>query len=64
MEKADILIQNANELITLKGSNNPRKNKQMNELSIIEKGSVVISDGKIIDVGKNLRYNAVSFPEW
>jgi len=58
MTSADILIKNANELVTLKGLNQPRIKKQMNDLSIIQDGSIAVKDGKIIDVGKNLRYNA------
>jgi len=58
MTNVDILIKNANELITLKGPNKPRIKKQMSNLSIIKDGSIAIKDGKIVDVGKNLRYNA------
>jgi len=58
MQTVDIIIKNANELVTLKGSNRPRTNKQMEELSIIKKGSIAIKDGKIVDVGKDLKYNA------
>ncbi|MDH7517889.1 MAG: imidazolonepropionase [Candidatus Thermoplasmatota archaeon] len=58
MVNVDILIKNANELITLHGHNKPRVKKQMNNLSIIKGGSIAIRDGKIVDVGKNLMYNA------
>lgn len=58
METADILIKNANELVTLAGSNKPRTRKEMNNLSIINKGSVAIKNDFIIDVGKNLEYKA------
>jgi len=58
MESADILIKNANELVTVRGINQPRTKKQMNNLSILKDGSIAIKDGKIIDVGKNLRYKA------
>lgn len=52
-EKADILIVNANELITLAGgSEKPCTGKQMRELGIIEGGCVAIKDGRIIAVGK------------
>ena len=40
METVDILIKNANELITLKGPNKPRIKKQMSNLSIINKGDL------------------------
>jgi imidazolonepropionase len=58
METVDILIENANELITLKGPNKPRTKKEMNNLSIIEKGSIAIKDGVIFDIGKNLKYKS------
>jgi imidazolonepropionase len=58
METVDILIKNANELITLKGSNKPRIKKQMRNLSIVNKGDLVIKDGIILDVGKNLKYKS------
>ncbi len=58
MESADILIKDANELVTLKGVNQPRTKKQMINLSIIRDGSIAIRNGKIIDVGKNLKYNS------
>ena len=58
MSNADILIKNANELVTLKGPNHPRTKKQMSELSAIAKGCIAIKDGKILAVGKNLNYKA------
>lgn len=52
-EKADILIVNANELITLAGGNEtPRTGKQMREIGTIRGGCVAVKDGKIIAVGK------------
>ncbi|MEM2354770.1 MAG: imidazolonepropionase [Candidatus Bathyarchaeia archaeon] len=49
----DILIVNANELITLAGgSEKPRVGKQMRELSVIRGGCVAVKDGRIIAVGK------------
>ncbi|MEM2280991.1 MAG: imidazolonepropionase [Candidatus Bathyarchaeia archaeon] len=52
-EKADILIVNASELVTLAGGNEkPRVGKQMRELGIIRGGCVAIRDGRIIGVGK------------
>ena len=58
METVDILIKNANELITLKGPNSARKKERMGDLSIIKNGSIAVKDSKIVDVGKNLDYNA------
>lgn len=52
-EKADLLIVNADELITLNGgSQKPRAGKQMRELGIIRKGGLAVEDGRIIAVGK------------
>jgi len=58
METVDIIIKNANELITLKGLNKPRKKKEMSNLSIINKGSIAIKDGIVVETGKNLNYKA------
>jgi imidazolonepropionase len=52
-ESVDLLIVNANELITLKdGSERPRTGKQMQSLGIIRKGCLAVKDGRIIAVGK------------
>ena len=58
METVDILIKNANELITLEGSNKPRTKNDMNNLSIIKNGDIAIKDGLIFDIGKNLKYKS------
>jgi len=53
-EKVDLLILNADELVTLTGSSlKPRVGKQMRELDIIRNGGLAIKDGKIIAVGKS-----------
>jgi imidazolonepropionase len=52
-EKVDLLIVNANELVTLAGNNQkPRVKKQMLDLGIIRNGSVAVKEGKITAVGK------------
>ncbi|MGQ9623850.1 MAG: imidazolonepropionase [Candidatus Bathycorpusculaceae bacterium] len=49
----DLLIVNAEELVTLAGgSQKPRTGKQMREIGIIQNGSLAIRDGKIVAVGK------------
>jgi len=58
METVDILIKNANELVTLKGLSKPRIKKEMSNLGIINGGSIAIKDGAIVDVGKNLKYKS------
>jgi len=58
METADVIIKDANELITLKGPNKPRTKKEMSNLGIINKGSIAIKDGIIVAVGKNISYKS------
>ncbi len=49
--KADLLIINAKELLTLTGSSSPRTGTEMNELGIINNGAIAVKDDKIIAVG-------------
>ncbi len=58
MESVDILIKNANELVTLQGKNAPRTKQEMNQLSIVSHGSIAITNGTIVTVGKNVRVTA------
>ena len=58
MENADILIKNAAELVTLKGPNRARVKGEMGEIGIVENGSIAIKNGKILETGKDLEYNA------
>ena len=52
-EKIDLLIVNADELVTLAGDNHkPRTGKQMREIGIIRNGALAIKDGRILAVGK------------
>ena len=52
-EKVDLLIVNAEEIITLAGNNQkPRVGKQMRELGIIRNGGLAVKDSRIIAVGK------------
>ncbi|MCW4052841.1 MAG: imidazolonepropionase [Candidatus Bathyarchaeota archaeon] len=49
----DLVIREANELVTIHGSSvGPLRKKEMLDLDIIEKGAVAIKDGKIEAVGK------------
>ena len=51
--KADLLIMNAQELVTLDGSNQePRTGDQMKFLGLIHDGALAIQDSKIVAVGK------------
>jgi imidazolonepropionase len=58
MESVDLLITHASELLTLQGLKKPRVQRQMRNLGSIKNGSVAIKNGRIVDVGRNLRYKA------
>ncbi len=50
---ADIIIKNASEVLTLRGySSKPKIGPELRDLGIIRNGAVVISNGKIVAVGK------------
>jgi imidazolonepropionase len=49
--KADLLIINAKELLTLAGPQRARCGKEMDDLGIIENGAVAVKDGVIIEIG-------------
>ncbi|MDH5788485.1 MAG: imidazolonepropionase [Candidatus Bathyarchaeota archaeon] len=52
-EKVDLLIVNADEVVTLAGdSQRPRTGKQMQELGTIRNGGLAVKDGRIAAVGK------------
>ncbi len=51
MNKRNIIIKNASELVTCKGFE-AKKGKEMNELHVINDGAVIIEDGIIKAVGK------------
>ncbi len=58
-----ILIKNANEVITLKNNvRGPRTKEQMQEIAIVENGSVLIEEDRIVAVGA-LEQLEVDFPE-
>ena len=52
-EGVDLLIENASEVITLRGgSQKPLRGEQMKDLGIIKGGSIAVNEGKIVAVGK------------
>ena len=52
-KEVDLIIENANELLTLQGaSQKPVIGERMKELGIIKRGSIAINKGKIVAVGK------------
>ncbi|MBP1661869.1 MAG: imidazolonepropionase [Thermoplasmatales archaeon] len=58
MESVDLVITHASELLTLKGSQKPRVRQQMRNLSVLKDCSLAVHDGLIVDIGRNLRYQA------
>ncbi len=58
MDQVDILIRNAEEVVTLQGPPRPRCNQEMRNLGIQTHYSVAIKDSKIVDIGQNLHYQA------
>jgi len=52
-EEVELLIENAGEVVTLRGgSRKPLLGEQMKNLGIIKDGSVAVNEGKIVAVGK------------
>jgi len=52
-KEVDLLIENASEVITLRGgSQKPLRGEHMKDLGIIKGGSVAVNEGRIVAVGK------------
>jgi len=51
-DRIDILIINATELLTLKGSKKPRVRDELKDLGVIKEGALATKDGKIVAVGE------------
>ena len=49
----DLIIQNIKQLILPKSTDRPLKGTELNELEIIENGTVVINDGKVVYSGSH-----------
>jgi len=52
MDQVDLIIVNANELLTISGPRRPRVGKEMSKLGIVKNGSIAVNEGKIVGVGK------------
>jgi imidazolonepropionase len=50
--RADLLVRNARELVTVAGSGGPRRGSAMAEIGLVEDGAVAVKDGRILAVGK------------
>ncbi len=61
--RADLIIKNIDNLITLKGPNRPRIKKEMKEVNIINNGIVAIKEDKIIYVGEGELPNNIETDE-
>ncbi len=59
-EQVDLIIEKANQLVTLRGGSEkkPLTKENMRQLGIIKKGAVAVKNGKIIDVGKTEQINS------
>jgi len=63
MKQGNIIIKNATQLVTCSGFS-AKKGKEMTDLSIIENGTVIITDGVITYVGKDANCPPLSnFPD-
>ena len=58
-EQVDLIIEKANQLVTLRGgSEKPLTEENMRQLGIIENGAVAVKNGKIIAIGKTEQINS------
>ncbi|MDQ6788723.1 MAG: imidazolonepropionase [Acidobacteriota bacterium] len=53
MEKVDLIIHNAGQLLTCASGGKAKKGAQMRDLEIIENGAVAVKKGKIVAAGKS-----------
>ncbi len=51
--KADLIIHNAGQLITCSSGGKPKRGNEMTDVGMVEDGSVAVSGGKIVGVGKS-----------
>lgn len=49
--RADLLVHNIAQLVTVAGGPGPRRGVQMRELAIVERGALAVRDGRIVAVG-------------
>jgi imidazolonepropionase len=56
METVELVIKNANELVTLQGPNTPRTKADMQNLGIISHGTIAVDNGTIVAVGQDIKY--------
>ena len=51
MTQVDLLIINADQVVTCAGSNGPKRGDALRDVGLIENGAVAVSDGEIVSVG-------------
>ena len=51
MKAPALLLTNISQLITLRGSNSPRRGRELGELAIVEDAAVLCAAGKVVSVG-------------
>lgn len=52
--KADLIINNIGNLVTMRGKKGPRVKEEMSNIEIIKNAYVAVKDGKILEVGEGL----------
>ncbi|KXZ40207.1 imidazolonepropionase [Alkalithermobacter thermoalcaliphilus JW-YL-7 = DSM 7308] len=50
--KADLIIKNIGNLVTMRGDNKPRTKEKMRDIQILKNAYVAIKDGKFVDLGE------------
>lgn len=50
--RVDLLIKDISQLVTMKGTNGPRKGKEMQDIGIIEGGWIALQGDKIVAIGE------------
>ena len=53
MNKVNLMIHNAKQLVTCASGGNPKRGAAMLDVGIIENAAIAISDGKIVGVGRS-----------
>ncbi|MDX9917117.1 MAG: imidazolonepropionase [Gudongella sp.] len=61
--KADLVIENISNLITLKGENKARKGKAQSEIGLVHNGIIAVKEGKIIYVGEGSLPSGIEIDE-
>jgi imidazolonepropionase len=63
MASHSFVLHNLKQIVTLQGSDKPRRGAEMSDLSVLEGGAVAIKDGKILTVAEQAKVFA-QFPQF